>query len=123
MNSFKYPRLLGGSAVVAARAGAAAPRWIALLLAAALGLACASPAPPASAPAAPASGAAAPAPAATTPSGGAASAPAPERLKIIYSSLAGNYMPLWIAVDSGLFREQGLDAELLLIESGTAATQ
>ena len=32
-------------------------------------------------------------------------------------------MPLWIAADAGLFREQGLDVELVLIESGTAATQ
>jgi NitT/TauT family transport system substrate-binding protein len=57
--------------------------------------------------------------------GGAASPAAtpPERLKIIYSSLSGSYIPLWIAAEQGFFREQGLDAELTLIESGTVATQ
>jgi NitT/TauT family transport system substrate-binding protein len=84
-----------------------------------LGSACtgagARPEPNPSAPAPGAAGAPAAAPAAPTPE--------PERLRIIYSSLSGNYMPLWIAVNAGLFREQGLDAELLLIESGTAATQ
>jgi NitT/TauT family transport system substrate-binding protein len=94
-----------------------------LIVATLLLVACAPAAVPGGAPgagsAAPAGGGAAPASGAAAPE----ATPAPERLKIIYSSLAGNYMPLWIAADAGLFREQGLDVELLLIESGTAATQ
>src|SRR5579884_3221912 len=95
-------------------------------------LACTPAASPAGAPTAAPGGDSAAVGAARGPAGAAADAapaapsappPAPEKLKIIYSSLAGNYMPLWIAVDAGLFREQGLDPELLLIESGTAATQ
>jgi NitT/TauT family transport system substrate-binding protein len=58
--------------------------------------------------------ASAPAPAAT---------PVPEKVRIIYSSLSGSYVPLYLAADLGLFREQGLDPELLHIESGTTATQ
>ncbi len=95
-------------------------------------VACAPAASPASPPASSSGGAPAPVGAVHEPPASAASplaptgsatAPAPEKLKIIYSSLAGNYMPLWIATDAGLFREQGLDPELALIESGTAATQ
>src|SRR5262249_23236189 len=73
--------------------------------------------PPASPPGAPGAPAAASGAAAS-----AAGALAPEKLQIIYSSLAGNYMPLWIAADAGLFREQGLDVELVLIETGTPPT-
>ncbi|HLH22143.1 MAG TPA: ABC transporter substrate-binding protein [Chloroflexota bacterium] len=91
------------------------------MLASLLALACA-PAGGAPAPAAPAAPASAPsAPSAAAPA--APTAAAPEHLKVIYSSLSGSYMPLWIAVDQGLFRQQGLDPELVLIESGTTATQ
>jgi NitT/TauT family transport system substrate-binding protein len=89
------------------------------LLGGLLGGACTAAGGPASPPPASQAGA----PAATAATTASAAAPAPEKLKIIYSSLAGNYMPLWIAADAGLFREQGLDVELVLIESGTAATQ
>ena len=35
----------------------------------------------------------------------------PQRLKIIYSSFTGAYVPLWIAVDERLGRKHGLDIE------------
>ena len=50
-------------------------------------------------------------------------APTVDALRIIYSGTGGSYIPLWVAADGGYFREQTLDAELLLIESGTLATQ
>ena len=34
-----------------------------------------------------------------------------QRLKIIYSSFTGAYAPLWIAIDEGLGRKNGLDLE------------
>jgi NitT/TauT family transport system substrate-binding protein len=48
---------------------------------------------------------------------------APERVRIIYNALSGSMMPLWVGVESGAFREHGLDVELLFIESGTTAAQ
>jgi len=81
------------------------------------------------------SGAVQPAPASPMGAGAApaitvASSPSPmasasslEPVRVIYSSLSGSMMPLWVAVDGGYLREQGLAVELLLIESGTATVQ
>ncbi|HZR98767.1 MAG TPA: ABC transporter substrate-binding protein [Chloroflexota bacterium] len=95
----------------------------ALVLAAALALAC-GPAPGASAPAAPATNApAASAPAAPTAAsaaGPATAAPpaAPVRVQAAYSSVTANQSPWWIALEGGYFREQGLDLQLTRIDAG-----
>ena len=88
----------------------------------------ASPPAPANAPAAgkpaPASGASAPsstgaaAPAAST----AATPPAPISIRTSYASPSGSVIPIWVAFERGLFRQQGLDMELVLL-SGTRSDQ
>jgi ABC-type nitrate/sulfonate/bicarbonate transport system substrate-binding protein len=57
-------------------------------------------------------------------SGGApAAAPAPtERLRVAWVSAAGGYLSLWVAQDMGLFRQRGLEAELVYT-SGAQAVQ
>jgi NitT/TauT family transport system substrate-binding protein len=65
-------------------------------------------------------------PAATSPAfpGGApAAAPAPtERLRVAWVSASGGYLSLWVAQDQGLFRQRGLEAELIYT-SGAQAVQ
>ena len=101
-------------------------RQVCAILSVALGvlLGCSAPGsatPPA--PSGPASAGAAPA-ATTVPSPPAAATTPPlEPVRVIYSSLSGSMMPLWVAVEGGHLREQGLDVELVLIESGTATVQ
>ena len=58
---------------------------------------------------------------------GAYSAETPERplekLTIAYSSVSGNMAPLWITHERGFFRKNGLDVQIVFIESGSTAVQ
>src|SRR6185369_8255095 len=54
----------------------------------------------------------------------AAENPAPrssEKIRIAYSSLSGNQAPAWVAYEKGFFKKNGLDVELVFIESGSRA--
>ena len=44
-------------------------------------------------------------------------------MRIAYGSISGNYLPLWVAADTGAFKEVGLEAQTLYIGSGTLLTQ
>src|SRR5262245_7096276 len=95
--------------------------WLAAVL---LILACA-PAAPAAGPTAPVGGAGAPnVAAAESPAGGPAPAapPAPLALRIAYAAASAGQAPAYVAQETGLFREQGLDVELLYL-SGTRTDQ
>ncbi|HEY7060082.1 MAG TPA: ABC transporter substrate-binding protein [Chloroflexota bacterium] len=87
-------------------------------LLAALLAACAS---PAAGPAAPAGGAPASAPASqAAPAGRAApatAAPALLTLRAAYPGPSASLTPIWLAQERGLFREQGVDVELLQLSS------
>ena len=50
----------------------------------------------------------------------AASAP---KLRIAYSSISGNTLPLWLALDQGLFKKQGLDVEPVYVAGEPMMTQ
>ena len=50
----------------------------------------------------------------------AASAP---KLRIAYSSISGNTLPLWLALDQGLFKKQGLDVEAVYVAGEPMMTQ
>ena len=49
--------------------------------------------------------------------------PLAQKVTVAYPSVAGGFMPLWLAADQGLFARQGLDVELTYIASGTTAMQ
>jgi len=50
------------------------------------------------------------------------SSPAPlEKVRIAYSSVSGNQAPAWVAYEKGFFKKNGLDVELVFIESGSRA--
>jgi NitT/TauT family transport system substrate-binding protein len=53
----------------------------------------------------------------------AAPAPLPRKVVVSYSSVAGSFVPLWLAADEGLFPKYGLDGELTYIGSGTTSMQ
>src|SRR5437773_9766417 len=94
-------------------------RWIALLVVL-LATACAprsgGAGADASAPAPASASAAAPA---AVPTSDAALA----KVVIAYSSIAGDYTPLWVTAETGLFARHGLDVEVTYIASGTTAMQ
>src|SRR5918995_7075860 len=46
-----------------------------------------------------------------------------EKLIITYSSVSGNMAPLWITHERGFFRKNGLDVQIVFIESGSTAVQ
>ncbi|HEY7065440.1 MAG TPA: ABC transporter substrate-binding protein [Chloroflexota bacterium] len=99
-------------------------RLAALALTACLTVACASAsrpaAPAASAPAPAAASASAAAPAPTT-APAPASEPPPRplgHLKTAYTTVNASLAPVWLAVESGAFAEQGLDAELSFVGPG-----
>src|SRR5215218_8720265 len=77
---------------------------------------CAPPAVPGATGAAPAS---APAAAAAE----APARPAPERVRMVYSSIAGVTAVPLLAQERGLFAANGLEVELLYVASGATATQ
>ena len=59
-------------------------------------------------------------------SGGAtaASAPAPlPAISIAYTSISPQYSPVWIAKESGIFRKNGVNADLIYMRGGVLATQ
>src|SRR3954467_13376199 len=102
-------------------------RWIAwvLLSIAVVFAACAPAAPAREAP--PPAGAAsqANAPPGTTAAEDTASVAAParrEHLRVAYVSVSGSYLPLYVAHDTGLFEQQGLDVELAFM-NGVQAVQ
>jgi NitT/TauT family transport system substrate-binding protein len=102
--------------------------WTALLLGVLLTAACACGASGGTTGATGATGAA-PAPAA--PPGTASTArgapparePLAQTITVAYPSIAGSFLPLWLAADAGLFAKHGLDVELTYIASGTTAMQ
>jgi NitT/TauT family transport system substrate-binding protein len=84
-------------------------RLSALLLLAALALACAAPTPGTSAPAAlapPTTGSAPP----------VAAPPTPTRLTVAYGALSANYTPLWVTKEQGFFEKYGIDADLTYLD-------
>src|SRR5918992_2009053 len=46
-----------------------------------------------------------------------------EKITIAYSSVSGNMAPLWITHERGFFRKNGLDVQIVFIESGSTAVQ
>jgi ABC-type nitrate/sulfonate/bicarbonate transport system substrate-binding protein len=44
-------------------------------------------------------------------------------VRVGYSSITANRLPLWLGQEAGIFSRQGLDVELLLIPSGTTGVQ
>lgn len=49
--------------------------------------------------------------------------PAADRVRIAYSSISGSYTPIWVAHDAGLFAKEGLQDDIVLIQSGTQLAQ
>lgn len=78
---------------------------------------------PASAPAADAAPAARPNPALTAPAAPPGPEPLAQKVTVSYSSVAGSFLPLWLAADEGLFAKHGLDLEVTYISSGTTSMQ
>lgn len=52
-----------------------------------------------------------------------APAPAQEKIRLSYSALSPSTGFLWIPREKGFFKKHGLDAEIILIESGTLTSQ
>jgi ABC-type nitrate/sulfonate/bicarbonate transport system substrate-binding protein len=50
-------------------------------------------------------------------------AQAADRVRVGYSSITANRLPLWLGQAAGIFARHGIDAELLLIPSGTTGVQ
>jgi len=48
---------------------------------------------------------------------------AADRVRLGYSSITANRIPLWLAQEGGIFARHGIDAEMLLIPSGTTGVQ
>ena len=46
-----------------------------------------------------------------------------DRVRLGYSSITANRLPLWLGQEAGIFARHGIDAELLLIPSGTTGVQ
>lgn len=46
-----------------------------------------------------------------------------DRVRIAYSSISGSYTPIWVAHDAGLFAKEGLQDDIVLIQSGTQLAQ
>lgn len=53
----------------------------------------------------------------------ASSGQAKDRINIIYPSISGLVLGLWVAKDAGLFDEHGLDVNLIYIQSASAVMQ
>lgn len=50
-------------------------------------------------------------------------AASPSRLRVAYSSISANTLPLWIALDQGFFTKQGLEIEAVYISGEPMLTQ
>jgi ABC-type nitrate/sulfonate/bicarbonate transport system substrate-binding protein len=48
---------------------------------------------------------------------------AADRVRLGYSSVTANRLPLWLGQEAGIFARHGIDAEMLLIPSGTTGVQ
>lgn len=46
-----------------------------------------------------------------------------DRVRLGYSSITANRLPLWLGQEAGIFARHGIDAELLFIPSGTTGVQ
>jgi len=44
-------------------------------------------------------------------------------ISIAYTSISPQYSPIWIAKDAGIFRKNGINAELVYMRGGVLATQ
>src|SRR5579885_2225716 len=103
-------------------------RWLPALSLLALTLAACGPGRATLQPATSDSPAAAPADAASQPTT-AADAPAtpvaslPQKVTVSYSSISGSFLPLFVAMENGLFAKQGLDVDVTYIASGTTSMQ
>src|SRR5689334_1105153 len=100
-------------------------RWT-MVIVALLAAACAPGAGPApTAPAASSSAAAQSAPtggpAPATTASPATPVPLPGKVTIAYSSVSGDFLPLWVTTETGLFAKYGLDVDVTYVASGTTA--
>ncbi|HZS02051.1 MAG TPA: ABC transporter substrate-binding protein [Chloroflexota bacterium] len=94
-----------------------------MLLAACTGGAGGSTASERSAPPVPAAPAAPPASAPAARAAPAAPEPLAQTVTVAYPSIAGSFLPLWLAADEGLFARYGLDVDITYIASGTTSMQ
>ena len=46
-----------------------------------------------------------------------------EKLRLVYSAIAGSQASFWIPYEAGIFRKHGLDVELLYVSGGGRAAQ
>src|SRR2546426_6312104 len=46
-----------------------------------------------------------------------------EKLRLVYSAIAGSQASFWIPYEAGIFRKHGLDVELLYVGGGGRAAQ
>ncbi len=94
--------------------------WSGICLLALLAWGCTGSAPPTAPPAA---GGARPAgdPAAAARPAESAALPARIPLKMAYTAITANQALFWIAVEAGLFAEEGLDVDLMRVESSARA--
>ncbi len=46
-----------------------------------------------------------------------------QKINVAFSSISGNMAPLWVTQDKGFFRKNGLDVQVILVESGTTTAQ
>jgi NitT/TauT family transport system substrate-binding protein len=100
--------------------------WIPALALLALIVTACAPGRAAPQPSAPASALAAPAETASRAGSAVPSArlePLPQKVTVSYSSIAGSFLPLFLAAEQELFAKQGLDVEVTYIASGTTSIQ
>jgi NitT/TauT family transport system substrate-binding protein len=45
--------------------------------------------------------------------------PVPLKVKLAYGNISGDFMPVWVAQDAGIYRKNGLDVELISIDGGS----
>jgi NitT/TauT family transport system substrate-binding protein len=62
-------------------------------------------------------------PSSAPPPVAAATATPRDAVRVSYSSVDASQIPVWVAQDAGFFEAQGLDVELVFIESGSKALQ
>lgn len=46
-----------------------------------------------------------------------------QKVTIVYGGISAGHAPLWMAYEAGLFRKQGLDAQIVFVEGGSSAVQ
>src|SRR5262245_56531489 len=46
-----------------------------------------------------------------------------EALKVAYVARTGDHLPLWIAVEAGLFKKENLDVQLIYVPGGSVLVQ